>query len=48
MKKDTKDKYAQWVPKMNKLSQVLEKRQREIDDEAEKNKMCNARRMNNV
>jgi hypothetical protein len=37
-KKDTKDKYAQWVPKMNKLSQILEKRQREIDDEAERRK----------
>ena len=37
-KKDKKEKYAQWVLAMNKLSQVLEKRQTKIDDEAERRK----------
>jgi uncharacterized protein YqgV (UPF0045/DUF77 family) len=48
-KKDTKDKYAQWVPKMNKLSQILEKgRGKLTTKQSDVNKMRNARRMNNV
>ena len=37
-KKDIKEKYAQWVLAMNKLSLVLEKRRTKIDDEAERRK----------